>query len=334
MNKLIVSPSPHVSTKESVPSLMYGVIISLLPALGVSVYYFGIGMVIITAVSVLSCIGFEYLIQKFVMKIKTTHLDGSALLTGLLLAFCLPANLPIWMVMIGAIVAIGVAKMTFGGLGNNIFNPALVGRVFLFISFPVAMTSWPKSWLETGNWMQYIDASTGATPLGIMKEGLTVKTVGEIMPEVPSFLHLFLGNNMGSAGEVAAFALLIGMIYLLYKKIITWHIPISILGTVFLFTGILWLANPDRFADPLFHMLTGGLMLGAIYMATDYVTSPMSSKGMLIYGVGIGIVTVLIRVFGAYPEGVQFAILIFNMFTPLINKFVKPKRFGKVVAHG
>ncbi len=330
MNKLIVSPSPHAATRESVPSLMYGVIISLLPALGVSVYYFGIGMLIVTAVSVLSCILFEYLIQAYVMKVKPTHLDGSALLTGLLLAFCLPANLPIWMVMIGALVAVGLAKMTFGGLGNNIFNPALVGRVFLFISFPVAMTSWP----QPGQWLKYTDALTGATPLGVMKEGLAGKTVAEIMPELPSFLNLFLGNSMGSAGEVAAFALLLGMIYLLFKKIITWHIPISILGTVFIFTGILWLANPDRFADPLFHMLTGGLMLGAIYMATDYVTSPMSKKGMLIYGVGIGVVTVLIRVFGAYPEGVQFAILIFNGFTPLLNKYIKPKRFGKELSNG
>ncbi|MDX2430547.1 MAG: RnfABCDGE type electron transport complex subunit D [Bacteroides sp.] len=330
MNKLIVSPSPHAATRESVPSLMYGVIISLLPALGVSVFYFGIGMLIVTLVSVGSCILFEYLIQKFVMKIKTTHLDGSALLTGLLLAFCLPANLPIWIVMIGALVAIGIGKMTFGGLGNNIFNPALVGRVFLFVSFPVAMTSWP----QTGQLLKYTDALTGATPLGMMKEGLATKTVGEIMPEVPSFLNLFLGNTMGSAGEVAAFALLIGMIYLLFKKIITWHIPISILGTVFLFTGILWMVNPDRFADPLFHMLTGGLMLGAIYMATDYVTSPMTSKGMLIYGIGIGVVTVLIRVFGSYPEGVQFAILIFNGFVPLLNKYIKPKRFGKEVSRG
>lgn len=330
MKKLIVSPSPHAATRESVPSLMYGVIISLLPALGVSVYYFGLGMVIVTAVSVLSCIFFEYLIQKFVMKVKATHMDGSALLTGLLLAFCLPANLPIWMVMIGALVAIGIAKMTFGGLGNNIFNPALVGRVFLFISFPVAMTSWP----QPGQLLKYTDALTGATPLGVMKEGLATKSVTEIMPELPSFLNLFLGNSMGSAGEVAAFALILGMIYLLYKKIISWHIPISILGTVFIFTGILWLANPERFADPLFHLLTGGLLLGAIYMATDYVTSPMSTKGMLIYGVGIGIVTVLIRVFGAYPEGVQFAILIFNGFSPLLNKYIKPKRFGKVVSNG
>jgi electron transport complex protein RnfD len=213
MNKLIVSPSPHASTRESVPSLMYGVIISLLPALGVSVFYFGIGMAIVTAVSVGSCILFEYLIQKFVMKVKATHLDGSAILTGLLLAFCLPSNLPIWMVMIGALVAVGIGKMTFGGLGNNIFNPALVGRVFLFVSFPVAMTAWP----QTGQLLKYTDALTGATPLGLMKEGLATKTVSEIMPEVPSFLHLFLGNTMGSAGEVAAFALLIGMIYLLFK---------------------------------------------------------------------------------------------------------------------
>jgi electron transport complex protein RnfD len=309
---------------------MYGVIISLLPALGVSVYYFGMGMLIITLTSVLSCILFEYLIQHYMMRVKPTHLDGSAILTGLLLAFCLPANLPFWMAVIGALVAIGIGKMTFGGLGSNIFNPALVGRVFLFISFPVAMTSWPMP----GQWMKYTDAATGATPLGVMKEGLAFKSVSEIMPEVPTFLNLFLGNMMGSAGEVAAFALLIGMIYLLIKKIITWHIPISILGTVFIFTGILWLVNPDRFADPLFHLLTGGLMLGAIYMATDYVTSPMTTRGMLIYGVGIGLVTVLIRVFGAYPEGVQFAILIFNGFTPLLNKYIKPKRFGKEVKRG
>ena len=330
MNKFIVSPSPHAYTDESVPKLMYGVIISLLPALAVSVWFFGIGMLIVSLVSVASCILFEYLIQRYMMKVKPTHLDGSALLTGLLLAFCLPSNIPFWIVMIGALAAVGIGKMTFGGLGNNIFNPALVGRVFLFISFPVAMTAWP----EPGQWMQYTDAVTGATPLGIMKEGLAVKTVGEIMPEVPSFLNLLLGRTMGSAGEVSALALLLGMLYMMYKKIISWHIPLTILSTVAIFTGILWLANPDRFADPLFHLLSGGLMLGAIYMATDYVTSPMSVKGMLIYGVGIGIVTVLIRIFGAYPEGVQFAILIFNGFTPLLNKYIKPRRFGKEVAHG
>ncbi|HER08457.1 MAG TPA: RnfABCDGE type electron transport complex subunit D [Bacteroides sp.] len=330
MTRLIVSPSPHTYSGESVPRLMYGVIISLLPAFGVSVFYFGIGMLIVTTVSVLTCILFEYLIQKYILQTKPSHLDGSAILTGLLLAFCLPANIPFWMVIIGALAAIGIGKMTFGGLGNNIFNPALVGRVFLFISFPVAMTSWP----EPGQWMQYTDAATGATPLALMKEGVAMRPAGEILSEMPSFLNLFLGNMMGSSGEVAAFALLIGMCYMLYRRIITWHIPVSILGSVFIFTGILWLVNPDQFANPLFHLLTGGLMLGAIYMATDYVTSPMTGKGMLIYGAGIGVVTVLIRIFGAYPEGVQFAILIFNGFTPLLNKYIKPKRFGKEVAHG
>jgi electron transport complex protein RnfD len=330
MNKFIVSPSPHTYTDESVPKLMYGVIISLLPALAVSVWFFGIGMIVVSTVSIASCILFEYLIQRYIMKVKPSHLDGSALLTGLLLAFCLPANIPFWMVMIGALAAVGIGKMTFGGLGNNIFNPALVGRVFLFISFPVAMTAWP----EVGQWMLYTDAVTGATPLGILKDGLAFNTVGEIMPEVPSFLHLLTGKMMGSSGEVSALALLAGMLYMMYRKIISWHIPVSILLTVFVFTGILWLTNPDRFADPLFHLLTGGLMLGAIYMATDYVTSPMTGKGMIIYGIGIGVVTVLIRIFGAYPEGVQFAILIFNGFTPLINKFIKPKRFGKEVSRG
>lgn len=330
MKRLVVSPSPHAFTGESVSRLMYGVIISLLPALGVSVFYFGIGMIIITGVSVISCILFEYLIQKYIMKVRPTHLDGSAIITGLLLAFCLPANLPFWMVIIGALAAVGIGKLTFGGLGNNIFNPALVGRVFLFISFPVAMTSWP----EPGQWFQYTDAVTGATPLGILKEASGAAAAAEVMTQVPSTLHLFLGRMKGSAGEVSALALLIGMIYMLYRRIITWHIPVSILGSVFLFTGILWMASPERFADPAFHLLTGGLMLGAIYMATDYVTSPMTSKGMLIYGAGIGIVTVLIRIFGAYPEGVQFAILIFNGFTPLLNKYLKPARFGKEVAHG
>jgi electron transport complex protein RnfD len=330
MNKLVVSPSPHAHTSESVSKLMYGVIISMLPALAVSVYFFGIGMIIITTVSVFSCILFEYLIQKYVMKIKLSHLDGSAILTGLLLAFCLPSNIPFWMVMIGALVAIGIGKMTFGGLGNNIFNPALVGRVFLFISFPVAMTNYPKP----GQWITYIDAESGATPLGIMKEGLGSKTADQLMMEIPSYMELFIGKMSGSAGEIAAAALLIGLIYLLVKKIITWHIPVTILGTVALFTGILWVINPDKFADPMFHLLTGGLMLGAIYMATDYVTSPMTKKGMVIYAILIGILTVLIRTFGAYPEGVQFAILIMNAFVPLLNKYIKPKRFGKEVQHG
>lgn len=327
MNILTVSPSPHVNTKESVPKLMYGVVLALLPALAVSIFYFGIGMIIVTLSAVISAVIFEFLIQKYILKTKPTHLDGSAAVTGLLLAFCLPTNLPVWMVVLGSLVAIGVGKMTFGGLGNNPFNPALVGRVFLFISFPVALTAYP----EPGQWWTYLDASTGATPLSILNEKTASGIpLSEIMTEVPSHLDLFLGKMMGSSGEIAAFALLLGLIYMLWKKIITWHIPVTIILTVTVFTGILWLVNDQKFADPLFHLLTGGLMLGAIYMATDYVTSPMARKGMVIYGVGIGVITVLIRVFGSYPEGVQFAILLMNGFTPLINKYLKPKRFGEV----
>ncbi len=325
MSSLTVSPSPHVHTGESVPRLMYGVIYALIPAFLVSLFYFGIGMIIVTASAVLACVVFEYLIQKYLLNQNPTHLDGSAALTGLLLAFCLPTNLPVWIVIIGSLVAIGVGKMTFGGLGNNPFNPALVGRVFLFISFPAALTSYP----EPGQWWTYLDATTGATPLTRLNElSGTGGSVQSLMTEVPSHLDLFLGRMAGSSGEIAAFALILGLIYVLWKKIISWHIPVTILFSVALFTGILWVVNDDKFADPLFHLLTGGLMLGALYMATDYVTSPMTKKGMLIYGAGIGIITVLIRVFGAYPEGVQFAILIMNGFTPLLNKYIKPKRFG------
>ncbi len=328
MSILTVSPSPHIQSQESVPKLMYGVIISLIPAYLVSLFYFGLGMLIVSLTAVVSAVIFEYLIQKYLLKKETTHLDGSAAITGLLLAFCLPSNIPVWIVILGSLFAIGVGKMTFGGLGNNPFNPALLGRVFLFISFPVQMTNYPEPGQD---WMKYIDASTGPTPLSILNEKTAMGTpISEIMTEVPSYLDLFIGRMAGSAGEIAGAALLLGLFYMLWKKIISWHIPVSIIATVAIFTTALWLGNDEKFADPLFHLLTGGLLLGAIYMATDYVTSPMSTKGMLIYGVFIGIITVLIRVFGSYPEGVQFAILLMNGATPLINKYVKPKRFGEV----
>ncbi len=331
-NILNVSPSPHHQSSETTRKLMYGVVIALLPALAASVYYFGLGAIIVTLISVASCVAVEYLMQRFILKVKPSISDGSAVVTGLLLAFNVPSNLPVHIIVIGAIVSIGVAKMTFGGLGNNPFNPALVGRVFLLISFPVQMTSWPvPSGFKTG----YADAVTGATPLGLLSEGVkNGEAVSDIMDKIPSHMQLFYGQMGGSMGEVAAAALIIGGIYLLWKKIITWHIPVSVLVTVALFTGILWLADPTKFADPAFHLLTGGLMLGAIYMATDYVTSPMTSKGMIIYGIGIGVITVLIRTWGAYPEGVSFAILIMNAFVPLLNMYIKPGRFGKEVKHG
>ena len=317
MDKLIISPAPHIHGGDSVSKNMMGVIIALIPALLVGFYFFGLGALIVTLTAVVSCVLFEYLIQRFLLKGATTIMDGSAALTGLLLALNLPSNIPVWMIIAGSLVAIGIAKMTFGGLGNNPFNPALVGRVFMLISFPVEMTSWPRPVPFS---TAYLDAETAATPLAMMKGHFG---------ELPDTLNLFLGNMGGSMGEVSAIAILIGLAYLLYKKIISWHIPVSILATVFIFTAILNCIHPEAYASPVAHLFTGGLMLGAVFMATDYVTSPMNTRGMLVYGVGIGIITVLIRVFGAYPEGVSFAILIMNAFTPLINTYIKPKRFGE-----
>jgi Na+-translocating ferredoxin:NAD+ oxidoreductase subunit D len=330
-NLLTVSPSPHVGTTQSVKKLMYGVVLSLVPAFLVSVYLFGTGALMVTLISIASCVLFESAIQKYILKTEVRITDGSAIVTGMLLAFNLPSNLPWWMIVIGALFAIGVGKMTYGGLGNNPFNPALVGRVFLLISFPVQMTSWPMPMVSR---LQYTDAVTGATPLGMLKEAVrSGETVPEVMKQLPDHMQLFLGQMGGSLGEVSAVALLLGFAWLLYKKIITWHIPVFMVGTVYIFTGILWLIDPSKNASPLFHILTGGILLGAIYMATDLVTSPMTKPGMILFAIGIGIITVVIRVFGAYPEGVSFAILIMNAFVPLINKYVKPARFGKEVLH-
>ncbi len=309
---------------------MYGVIIALVPALLVSFYFFGLGSVVVLATSVAACVLLEWAINKFMLKNpRNTVLDGSAVLTGLLLGFNLPSNLPIWIIIIGAIFAIGFAKMPFGGLGSNLFNPALVGRAALLVAFPAQMTTWPK----VGQLGSYLDAETGATPLAIMKQAIKSGDAS-VLDQLPSSLELFLGNHpdgAGAMGEICALALLLGLAYMLWKKIITWHIPVSIIATVFVFAGLMHLVNPI-YADPLSVILSGGLMLGAIFMATDYVTSPMTPKGQLIYGVAIGFLTVVIRYWGAYPEGMSFAILIMNAFTPLINNYVKPKRFGEVPA--
>jgi Na+-translocating ferredoxin:NAD+ oxidoreductase subunit D len=331
-NLLNISPSPHAHGNETTRKLMFGVVLALMPALFTSVFYFGLGAVIVTATSVVSCLIFEYLIQRFILKKQVSITDGSALVTGLLLAFNLPSNIPVFIIIIGSLVAIGIAKMTFGGLGNNPFNPALVGRVFMLISFPVQMTSWPiPSGFKTG----YTDAITGATPLAIIKEGIkNGESITSLMEKVPTTIQMILGKMGGSMGEVAAFALLLGFAYMLYRKIITWHIPVSVIGSIAIFTTILWLINPEKNADPVFHLLAGGVLLGAIFMATDYVTSPMNPKSMIIYGCGIGILTVIIRVWGAYPEGVSFAILIMNAFVPLMNAYIKPKRFGEEVKNG
>ncbi len=323
-NKLIVSLSPHVHGGDSVQKNMYGVCIALLPALIASFCFFGLGAVTVMLTSVLACVFFEWAITKFILKRdKLTILDGSAILTGLLLGFNLPSNLPIWIIVLGALFAIGVGKMTFGGLGQNIFNPALAGRVFLLISFPVQMTSW------TDNVLDHVDGYSGATPLALMQKAILEKDPS-VLNNLPSSLDMFLGQTEGSMGEVSALLLLLGCAFMLWKKIITWHIPVSIICTVFVFAGLLHLLDPV-YANPLQVIFSGGLILGACYMATDYVTSPMSHKGQLIYGVAIGLLTVVIRNWGAYPEGMSFAIIIMNAFTPLINTYCKPKRFGEVV---
>ena len=317
---LYISPSPHIHGGDSISKNMYGVLIALIPAFLVSLYYFGLGALIVTLVSVVSCVLFEYLIQKFIMKKEPTICDGSAILTGVLLAFNVPSNLPVWIIVLGALFAIGVAKMSYGGLGNNIFNPALAGRAFLLISFPAQMTTWPLVDATSAFPLTYTDAETGATVLSLLNEGVK---------ELPSYTSLLIGNHSGSLGEVSAIALLLGFAYMLWKKIITWHIPVTIIVTVFAFTGIMHWANPEAYASPFIHILSGGLMLGAIFMATDYVTSPMTKKGMVIYAIGIGLLTSIIRLFGSYPEGMSFAILIMNSLTPLINAYVKPKHFGE-----
>ena len=331
MGKLIVSLSPHAHGTDSVEKNMYGVIIALIPALVVSLVYFGLGSAIVLATSVLACVFFEWAITKFILRRdKITITDGSAILTGLLLGFNLPSNLPIWIIIIGALVAIGIGKMTFGGLGNNPFNPALVGRCFLLVSFPAQMTTWPLAG-QLGL-SGYTDAQTGATPLAIMKEAIKSGNA-DVLEQLPDATQMLLGTNptlgLGTIGEIRALALLLGLIYMLWKKIITWHIPVSIIATVFVISGLMHLANPV-YANPITVILSGGLMLGAIFMATDYVTSPMTAKGQIIYGVAIGALTIIIRNWGSYPEGMSFAILIMNGFTPLINNYIKPDRFGEV----
>ena len=319
-NRFFVSPAPHIHSDFSTTRLMSDVVIALLPALMVSVRVFGWSVLAVTAVSIASCVLLEFLVQKYLVKGPTTVNNLSAVVTGLLLAMNLPANIPLWIVVIGAVVAICVAKLPFGGLGKNIFNPALAARVFLLIAYPVQMTSFPQPTIDG-----FVDAYSGATPLGAAKGGLI---------DFASFdvLGMFTGAMGGSFGEISALALLLGFAYLLMRKVITWHIPVAVLGTMAVFAtivaGVRFEEPSMHIMFPLFHLLAGGALLGAIFMATDYVTSPMTTKGMVIYGIGIGVITMCIRLWGAYPEGMSFAILIMNSVVPLINKYVKPKRFG------
>ena len=317
-NKLIVAPAPHVQSAQSTASIMRDVIVALMPALVVSTVVFGMDVLRVVALSVAACVAFEYLIQRFLVRGPLTVSNGSAAVTGVLLAFNLPASIPWWIVVIGAFVAIAIGKMTFGGLGKNPFNPALVGRVFLLIAYPVQMTSFPMP--ANGAF----DALSGATPLAAVKHGAA--------PDVLGVQELLLGNMPGSLGEVAALALLAGFAYLLWRRVIRWHVPVTVLATMAVFAFVYALGKGMTGAAlwqvPLFHVLAGGAILGAVFMATDYSTSPMTVRGGVIFAAGIGVITMLIRLWGAYPEGMSFAILIMNACVPLINKYVKPKRFG------
>lgn len=326
MNKLLVSPSPHIHSSVSTKSLMRDVVIALLPAALVSVIFYGLGELLVLGVSIASCVLLEYVITRYLMKTSSTICDWSAAVTGLLLGLNLPATTPWWVVFIGAVVAIGVAKMSFGGLGQNPFNPALTGRVFLLVSYPTYMTHW-----EQPQGLFGVDAVTGPTPLGMVKEGLLQ---GETVPQVMDkygldYGQMLFANVGGTAGEVCALALLAGFVYLLVRRVIRPHITLSIWATVAAVSLIFWLADPTRFTDPVFNLLTGGMILGSCFMATDYVTSPMSVKGGIIFGIGIGFITMMIRYFGSYPEGMSFAILIMNAFVPLLNMWFHQKKYGR-----
>lgn len=326
MDRLLVSPSPHIHSKTSTKSLMRDVVIALLPAVIVSIVFYGWKELLVISVSVLSCVLLESLITRYMLRKPDTICDWSAAVTGVLLALNLPPTTPWWVVLIGAAVAVGVAKMTFGGLGQNVFNPALVGRVFLLISFPTYMTHW-----EIPQGLFGLDAVTGATPLGVIKEGLMQGgDVAGIMAENGySYSQMLLANIGGSAGEASAIALLVGFVYLLVRKVIKPWITLSVLGTVAVVSLIFSLIDPAQYTGPLFNLLSGGMILGACFMATDYVTSPMSTKGGIVFGVGIGFITLMIRYFGAYPEGMSFAILIMNSTVPLLNRWFHQKKYGR-----
>lgn len=322
--QLYLSSSPHIHSGETTERIMRLVIYALLPATLVSLAFFGLPALKVLLICVAGSLIFESLACRM-MKLPNSIVDGSGALTGLLLALNLPPSTPWWIALLGAAIAILIGKMIYGGLGYNPFNPALVARVVLLISFPVQMTSWTEPKLFS----QGLDAVTAATPLGEMKSA--VMLTGKLPPSAGTgFLDYFTGNMAGCLGEVSALALLLGGLFLIYKKVITWHIPASFIGSTLAVGGLFWLIDSSKYPDPLFHLLTGGLLLGAFFMATDMVTSPVTYKGMLIFGCGCGLLTVLIRLFGGYPEGVSFAILLMNAATPLIDRWTRPKIYGQL----
>lgn len=308
-DNLIISISPHRKEKADTPRVMRGVVYALMPAVIASIYYFKLRAFLLIIVCIAGTVLTEAVFQKLRRK-PITIKDGSALLTGLLLALVLPPSLPLWAGFLGAVMAIVIGKQIFGGLGQNIFNPALIGRAFLMAAFPVMLTTWIKPGI--------FDAIATATPLSLFKFDL----------EPVSTLYLLLGNTGGSLGETCAIVLIIGGIFLLIKKYMDWRIPLSYIGTVLILTTVLYLIKPAQYASPLFHLFAGGLMLGALFMATDPVTSPITKKGRYIFGFGCGFLVVIIRTWGGLPEGVMYSILLMNAFTPLINRYTVPVQFG------
>ena len=324
--ELIVSIGPHVQTEESTAKIMWTVNAALLPATLMSVYFFGLPAVLVIVVSILTAVLTEVAIQKMLKK-EVTIADGSAFLTGILIAMNCPANIPLHIPVIGTFVAIAITKQLFGGLGYNVFNPALIGRALILISFPKAMTTFTQPAAS----IMAMDAKTMATPLTVLKEDGVAKLL-ELYPNI--YQNLLLGNRAGSLGETATIALLLGAAFLMVKRYITWHIPIPFIVTVGLFTWIFGGKGALFAGDAVFHMMAGGLILGAFYMATDYVTGPSVRSAQIVFGVACGLLTVLIRLKGGYPEGVMFAILIMNCFAPLLDRGMRSKVFGKAEVKG
>lgn len=327
--RLIMVSSPHVLTEDSTPRIMRDVLISLAPAVLAGVWFFGLSALGVVLLSIAGCVAAEALLLRLFrpqISVRQCLGDGSALVTGLLLGLNLASSAPWWMVLAGCVVAMSLGKHVYGGLGQNLFNPALVARVFLLIAFPVQMTHWPKP--TPGDWLP-VDAATGATPLAVAQLDGVKAAIEQF-----GYADLFLGAVGGCIGEVSVAALLLGGLYLMIRRVIRWEIPVSFLLTVLVFAQIFHWIAPDTYAPGLYHFFSGALFLGAFFMATDYVTSPMAPKGMIVFGVGCGLLTMIIRLWGGYPEGVSFAILIMNSLVPIIDRHIKPKRIGLVVPQG
>lgn len=315
---LTVSSSPHIRNPEDTRSIMLDVIIALIPALAMAIYIFGLRALMVTLVSVAACVFFEWGYRKL-MKLDCTIGDLSAVITGMLLAFCLPANVPYWIPVIGALFSIVIVKQLYGGIGRNFVNPALAGRAFILLSWTTIATTWMEPFSYSSIFNLGADAVTGATPMASIHAG--------VIPNI-EMTKMFLGYIGGSLGEVSALALIVGGVYLLLRKVISLRIPLSYILTVAVLTFIFPKGGNDHFQWMMYNLLGGGLMLGAIFMATDYATSPATKNGQIIYGVGCGLLTVFIRYFGSYPESVSFSILIMNVCVWLIDKYTLPRRFG------